>query len=171
MKINTIGRKVALKDSFVSYAEKKLEKLDKFFHEDSQATITVTVEKSWQTVEVAIKDRKMTFRSEKSAEQMEEAFDLAVDSLETQILKNKGKLSQRHKKYGYEYFDETLDEMDDYVIERQKAFLINAQSVDEAILEMNLLAHDFHMFRDIVTNDIHVVYKRKNGNYGVIIPE
>ncbi len=171
MKINTIGRKVVLKDNFITLAEKKLEKLEKFFSEDAVATITATVEKNHQTVEVSIKDRKLNYRSEKSAEQMNEALDNAVDTIETLIVKNKNKLAKRHKSRGYEYFDIAIEPEDDYHVEREKAFLVEALTVDEAILEMNMLGHNFYMFKDSVTNETHVVYKRKNGNYGVLIPQ
>ncbi len=171
MKINTIGRKVVLKDNFISLTEKKLEKLEKFFSEDAVVTVTATVEKNHQTVEVSIKDRKLNYRSEKSADQMNEALDMAVDTIETLITKNKSKLAKRHKSRGYEYFDVAIEPEDDYFVEREKAFLVEPLTVDEAILEMNMLGHNFYMFKDSVTNETHVVYKRKNGNYGVLIPQ
>ena len=91
MKITTKGRKVSLKDNFLQRVEDRLGKLDKFFSDNAEATVTVTVEKKWQTVEVAIKDRKLNFRSEQSADSMEIALEDAVDNLESQIIKNKEK--------------------------------------------------------------------------------
>ncbi len=171
MKVNTIGRKVVLKDNFIALAEKKLERLEKFFSDDAVVNVTATVEKNHQTVEVAIKDRKLNYRSEKSAEQMNEALDMAVDTIETLIVKNKNKLAKRHKSRGYEYFAVDIEPEDDYHVEREKAFLIEPLTVDEAILEMNMLGHSFYMFKDSTTLETHVVYKRKNGNYGVLIPQ
>ena len=129
------------------------------------------VEKKWQTVEISIKDRKLTFRSEKSADSMEQALDDAVENLEAQIIKNKEKI---HRKFnGYAYFDDlpSTDEDEDYEIVRKKVFALQPQSVDDAILEMNMLGHTFFMFKDIVTEEINVVYKRKDGKYGLLFPE
>ena len=172
MKVTTIGRKVSLKDNFLNRVEDRLGKLDKFFSDNAEATVTVTVEKKWQTVEIAVKDRKMQFRSEKSADSMELALEDAVDNLEAQIIKNKERI---HRKFnGYAYFDDLPvmeGEEDDYEIVRKKVFALEPQSVDDAILEMNMLGHTFLMFKDIVTEEINVVYKRKDGNYGLLIPE
>lgn len=172
MKATTIGRKVSLKDNFLQRVEDRLGKLDKFFSDNAEATVTVTVEKKWQTVEIAIKDKKLNFRSEKSADSMELALEDAVDNLEAQIVKNKEKI---HRKFnGYSYFDDLIgvnDDVDDYEIVRKKVFALRPQSVDDAILEMNMLGHTFFMFKDIVTEEINVVYKRKDGKYGLLIPE
>ncbi len=172
MKVTTIGRKVSLKDNFLQRVEDRLGKLDKFFSDNAEATVTVTVEKKWQTVEVAIKDRKMNFRSEQSADNMEVALDDAIDNLESQIVKNKERI---HRKFnGYAYFDDLAgvnDDVDDYEIVRKKVFSLQPQSVDDAILEMNMLGHNFFMFKDLVTEEINVVYKRKDGKYGLLLPE
>lgn len=171
MKVTTIGRKVSLKDAFLERVDNKLAKLDKFFSDNAAATVTVTVEKKWQTVEISIKDRKLMFRSEKSADSMEQALDDAVENLEAQIIKNKEKI---HRKFnGYAYFDDLppTDEDEDYEIVRKKVFALQPQSVDDAILEMNMLGHTFFMFKDIVTEEINVVYKRKDGKYGLLLPE
>ncbi len=172
MKVTTIGRKVSLKDNFLNRVEDRLGKLDKFFSDNAEATVTVTVEKKWQTVEIAVKDRKMQFRSEQSADSMELALEDAVDNLEAQIIKNKEKI---HRKFnGYAYFDDLPvpeGDEDDYEIVRKKVFALEPQSVDDAILEMNMMGHTFFMFKDIVTEEINVVYKRKDGNYGLLIPE
>ena len=103
MKINTTGRKCTLKPTFLSNVEEKLGKLDKFFPEEVQAHVTVTVEKDWQTVEITIKDRYASFRSEKSAPKMEVALEAAVEKLESMIVKNKSKISRKHKGSAYKY--------------------------------------------------------------------
>ena len=103
MKINTTGRKCTLKPTFLNSVEEKLGKLDKFFPEEVQAQVTVTVEKDWQTVEIAIKDKYASFRSEKSAPKMELALDAAVEKLESMIVKNKSKISRKHKGNAYKY--------------------------------------------------------------------
>lgn len=171
MKINTVGRKVALKPQFLQLVDEKLAKLNKFFSEEAVATVTVTVEKKWHTVEVSVKDRKATFRSEKSADQMENALEFAVDNLELQIVRNKGKIAQKFKGYNFSFPQTQSEEDDDYEVVRTKLFSLTPQSVDDAILEMNMLGHEFFMFKDIVTEEINVVYRRKDGNYGLLLPE
>ncbi len=174
MKISTTGRKCTLKPNFLNMVEEKLGKLDKFFPDEAQAYVTVTVEKDWQTVEVTIKDHSASFRSEKSAPKMELALESAVEKIESMIVKNKNKISRRHKNNSYKY--DALPvlqdaEEEEYEIVRKKVFNLEPQSVDDAILEMNMLDHTFFMFRDIVTDEINVVYKRKDGKYGLLLPE
>ncbi|MBE6878538.1 MAG: ribosome-associated translation inhibitor RaiA [Ruminococcaceae bacterium] len=176
MKINTTGRKCTLKPTFLSNVEEKLGKLDKFFPEEVQAHVTVTVEKDWQTVEITIKDRYASFRSEKSAPKMELALEAAVEKLESMIVKNKSKISRKHKGSSYKYEELPVlpvgeEEEEEYEIVRKKVFNLEPQSVDDAILEMNMLDHTFFMFKDIVTGEINVVYKRKDGKYGLLLPE
>ena len=176
MKINTTGRKCTLKPAFLNSVEEKLGKLDKFFPEEVQAHVTVTVEKDWQTVEITIKDRYASFRSEKSAPKMEIALEAAVEKLESMIVKNKNKLSRKHKGNNYKYEELPVlpvgeEEEEEYEIVRKKVFNLEPQSVDDAILEMNMLDHTFFMFKDIVTGEINVVYKRKDGKYGLLLPE
>ena len=176
MKINATGRKCTLKPNFLSMVEEKLGKLDKFFPEEVQAQVTVTVEKDWQTVEIAIKDRGASFRSEKSAPKMELALEAAVEKIESMIVKNKSKISRKHKGNAYKYEELPVlppdeAEEEEYEIVRKKVFNLEPQSVDDAILEMNMLDHTFFMFKDVVTGEINVVYKRKDGKYGLLLPE
>ena len=176
MKINTTGRKCTLKPAFLNSVEEKLGKLDKFFPEEVQAHVTVTVEKDWQTVEITIKDRYASFRGEKSAPKMEVALEAAVEKLESMIVKNKNKISRKHKGNNYKYEELPVlpvgeEEEEEYEIVRKKVFNLEPQSVDDAILEMNMLDHTFFMFKDIVTGEINVVYKRKDGKYGLLSPE
>ncbi len=172
MKINTTGRKVTLKPNFLNLVEEKLDKLDKFFPEEVQAFVTVTVEKDWQTVEITIKDGGVSFRSEKSAPKMELALEAAVEKLESQIIKNKNKISNKFKSnYKYELLPTVDEDEEEYEIVRKKVFDLEPQSVEDAIFEMNMLDHTFFMFKDIVTEEINVVYKRKDGKYGLLLPQ
>ena len=98
--ITCTGRKVNLKENFLEKAEKKLSKLNKFFSQEAEAQITVTVEKDWQTVEVTIKDKGFVTRCEKSADRMEDALDVAVDLLSRRIVKNRKRLENKiHQPY------------------------------------------------------------------------
>ena len=174
MKITCTGRKVNLKDAFIQRVETKLAKLDKFFSDSAEANVTVTVEKDWQTVEVTVKDKGFTSRAEKSADRMEDAFDAAVDLLTRRIVKNRKRLENRVYQPAVEEFALAAHEAEPeevYSIIREKRFSCKPSTVDEAILEMNMLGHTFFLFRDADTDEIHAVYRRKDGSYGVLIPE
>ncbi len=175
MKITTTGRKVGLKDNFLKRVETKLAKLDKFFSDSAEANVTVTVEKDWQTVEITVKDKGFTCRAEKSADRMEDAFDAAFDVLTRRIVKNRKKLENRvcqpavAEFAAAEHAEEAAE--DEYHVIREKHFSCKPSTVDEAILEMNMLGHTFFLFRDADTDDVHAVYRRHDGSYGLLIPE
>ncbi len=175
MKIIITGRKCTPRDSFKEHAEKKLAKVAKFFDESAQAKVTATVEKSSQIVEVTVASRGMIFRAEESAQNMNEALDNCIDAIIRQIRRNKTRLE---KKLRAGNLDEIIAETDAAVTEeeqfdvvRTKAVALKPESVEEAILQMNLLGHLFYMFRNAETGDVNVVYKRGAGGYGVIVPE
>ncbi len=174
MKITCVGRKVNLKQAFEDRVENRFEKLEKFFSSDATANVTVTVEKDWQTVEVTVRDHSFTYRAEKEAQKMEDAFDNAVDLLERRIVKNRKRLQDRKTAHNFEVFDsyeQDFKQEDDYNIIREKRFSCKPASVEEAILNMEMLGHSFYLFRDASTDEIQLVYKRKDGFYGVLIPE
>ncbi|MBQ3151597.1 MAG: ribosome-associated translation inhibitor RaiA [Clostridia bacterium] len=174
MKITVIGRKCTIRDSFKEHAEKKLSKVERFFDNEAEAKVTATVEKSCQIVELTVATKGMYFRAEESAQNMNEALDDCVDSIIRQIRRNKTRLE---KKLRTGSLDDALaevnavDEEVDFEVVRTKAVTVKPQSIDEAILQMNLLGHLFYLFRNSETDAINVVYKRNDGGYGVIIPE
>lgn len=176
MKITCTGRKVTLKEAFLERVEKKLAKLDKFFSDDAQAQVTVTVEKDWQTVEITVRDKGFASRAEKSGDRMEEAFDSALELLTRRIIKNRKKLENRvcqpavQDYIAQEYTSgDPVDEQYDVI--REKHFIVKPCTVEEAILQMNMLGHAFFLYRDADTDSVQVVYRRKNGSYGVLVPE
>ncbi len=179
MKYNIVGRKVNLKDNFKERVYKKLGKFEKIYSDDAEAVVTVTLEKNRQTVEVTIRDNGMMYRAESTALEMNDALDAVVDILGGQIRKNKTKLSKKLKPESFEqYFSEEFSDDDsmameeeDYSVVRTKSFSVKPLSVEEAILQMNMIGHQFFMFRNSNTNEINVVYKRKNGSYGLLEPE
>ena len=172
MKITVIGRKCTPRENFKVRAEKRLAKLEKFFDADAEAKITATVEKSEQIVEVTIFYDGMFFRSQERAVNMNDALDRCVDSLVRQIRKNKTRVEKRLHEGAFEPFD-AIDEFeseDNYEVVRSKEISLKPQSVEEAILQMNLLDHQFYMFLNSANDKICVVYARKDGGYGLIIP-
>lgn len=173
MKTTCNGRKVSLKDSFVERVEKRLTKLDKFFDDQAEANVTVIVEKNHHRVEITVRDHSFVARAERCGEQMEEAFDAAADVLTKNIVKNRKKLSeklQRHIPGDADFMPETEEE-ETYHLIREKHFVVKPAMVDEAILQMNMLGHSFYLFRDAETDEINAVYARRDGSYGLLIPE
>ena len=178
MKITITGRKVNLRDSFKELVNKKLSKFERFFGDDAEANVTVTLEKNRQTVEITVRSKGYIYRAEQTSDDMNDALDTAVDRLAGQIRKNKTKLDKRLKTEKpaavYEPLEEDqpeVEEESEFQIIRSKKFQISAMDIDEAILQMNMLGHEFFMFRNDFTNEINVVYRRHDGNYGLLEPE
>ena len=173
MKITVIGRKCTPRDSFKERAEKRLKKVEKFFGADAEAKITATVEKNEQIVEVTIYHDGYIFRSQKRAQNMNDALDRCADSIVRQIRKNKTRVEKKLRQGAFEVYDaiDSFEAEDDYDIVRSKEITLKPQSVEEAILQMNLLDHQFYVFLNSANEKICVVYSRKDGGYGLIIPD
>lgn len=175
MKITYIARNVNLKDNFKERVEKKLGKFERIFSDTAEATVTVTLHKNRQTVEVTIRDNGMLYRAEHSCDEMNDAVDKVVDVIGGLIRKNKTKLEKKNKSVSAidtfaSDFDFEDEEEDTFEIAKTKTIPVKPMSVEEAILQMNLLNHQFYMFEDADTNDISLVYKRKDGRYGLLVP-
>jgi putative sigma-54 modulation protein len=174
MKLTFIGRKVNLKDNFKELAAKKLSRFDRFFGEDAEAKVVVTVEKNHQTVEITIFSRGMIYRAEARASEMNVALDEVIASLGSQIRRNKKRLSKKFSTAELPIPEDDLseeDEQNSFQLVRRKCFVVKPMSVDEAILQMELLEHQFYMFRNEETGEISVVYRRKGGGYGLLEPD
>ncbi|MCY1713175.1 ribosome hibernation-promoting factor, HPF/YfiA family [Caproiciproducens galactitolivorans] len=176
MKISITGRKVNLRDNFKELATKKLSRFDRIFDEDAQANVVVTLERNRQTVEITIKSRGRIYRAEATDFEMNDALDQVISALGRQIRKNKTRLEKEiHStaldQYVQDYLHSPEEESGEYNIVRKKHFFVKPLSVEEAILQMNLLGHQFFMFRDEESGEINVVYKRKDGNYGLLEPD
>lgn len=173
MKITIVGRKVNLRNNFKELAERKLSKFNRIFDEDAEATVTVTVERNRQTVEITVKQRGMIYRAEETSLEMNEALDHVIAALGRQIRRNKTRL-ERAKKVNAEidFPDALYDEPDEEIqVARVKHFFVKVMTPEEAILQMNMLGHQFFMFRDDQSGEINVVYRRKEGDYGLLVPE
>lgn len=170
MEILIRGTKVEITDSMRNYAKEKLSKLDKYFVDQKlEASVLVKVHNYLQKIEVTIPLKSLILRAEEEQEDFYAAVDLVINKLERQIRKNKSKLQKRDKVRTKEFnLDDLIPiEENDEIVKRKK---INVKPMDteEALLEMQLLGHDFYMFKDSDTNAICVLYKRKNGGYGII---
>ena len=175
MNITITARKTSVRDSFRERIEKKLAKLDRFFDEDAKAIVTVTNEGDRETVEVTIQARGMFYRAEKTTSDRFDSLEAVVDSLFRQIVKNKNRLGKRLRDSAFapqnlEVGEENERPEGDYHVERVKRFALRPMSVEEAILQMNLVGHEFFVFLNAESNETNVVYKSHNGTYGVLEP-
>lgn len=170
MKTTYVTKKLSLSEKEKQTIERKLLKLDKFFTNEAKAAITFTVVREEVTVEVTVMDHGMLFRGERSAIDKMLALDEIIDLLIRQVRKNKTRLT----KTLYEDtpdFDPWDEGEDDYNLVRTKEVFLRPMDLDEAIMQMNLLDHNFFMFLDSETDRISVVYRRKDGQYGLIRSE
>lgn len=182
MKFVFTDKKVNLPDAVHKYAEKKVGKLDRFFREDATAAITFSVEKERNNkVEITIRSSGTIFRVSESTSDMHASIDAAVTTLERQIRKNKTRLEKRLRQGAFERavdagevstFAPEEPEEGEYRIVRSKTFPIKPMTRDEAILQMNLLEHNFFAFRNEEAGGAFaVVYRRNDGDYGIIEDE
>ena len=178
MKFTFTCKKISLNDSVKAYAEKKIGKLEKYFKEEPEATVTFAVEKKNRCiVEVMLRGANGTlFRAvcEDADGDMRGAIDEAVGQIDRKIRKNKTRLAKNLRPDALvstvpAEFDVVED--NDFDIIRTKRFSVKPMTTDEAVLQMNLLGHSFYVFRNIETNAVCVVYHRNNGGYGLIETE
>ena len=178
MKFTFTCKKIALNDSIKEYAEKKISKLDRYFPAEADAFVTFAVEKKNRcTVEVTIRAANGTlFRAQQQDTDgdMRGAIDAAVSFIDRRIRKNKTRLAKNLRSEALTpdvpaEFDVAEDV--EFNVVRTKRFALVPMTIDEAILQMNLLDHPFYMFRNVDTEEVCVVYQRKSGGYGLIVPE
>lgn len=175
MKITVVCRQITVDDDVKALVAKKLARLDKYFEREGDATVTFSKKRNRENLELTINAANTLFRSEVEDESLQNALDRSMDAIERQIRKNKTRLAKRLRAGVFnevpEYISlEEPDEDAEFVI-RTKSFQFKPMSVEEAILQMNLLGHQFFVFENQDSGDICVVYKRKDGAYGLIAPE
>lgn len=169
MKINMIGRKITIKESTKEYIEKKLSKLDKFFNAEPEARVVVGTVKDMEYVEATVYAAGMIFRAEITDVDATTAIDRIEDIIERQIRKNKTRLAKKLKsEYTVDIEPSSNEKSNEFDIIKTKRFAIKPMNPEEAVLQMNLLGHDFFVFKNDETNEMNVVYKRKDGKYAVI---
>ncbi len=176
MKITIVGRKLNVYEDTREMIVKKLAKLDKYFKAtgDPEAAVTLSRKRNVSSLEVTINAGGTLFRSEVEADDFRIALDQTVDHIEGQIRKNKTKLAKRLRENVIDMAvipDPVEDTPDDEPIIRVKQFEFKPMTAEEAIMQMNLLGHQFFVFNDDQTNVTCVVYKRHDGGYGLLVPE
>ena len=171
MKVNIIGRQMNVWDEMKKVIETKLQKLDKYFSDECTATVTLSCKHNQKCLEITIVSSGTIFRSEVEDETFRNALDRSVYLIERQIRKNKTRLERRLKSGAFESgiteTGEDFEEEPEFHI-RRKSFSIKPMSAEEAIMQMNLLQHEFFVFRNSETEEISVVYKRHDNTYGLI---
>ena len=174
MKITIYAKQMTVRESLKAIIEKKLSKFDKFFGEETEAFVTCKTRKGAKIIEITVNYGSTTFRSEEESDTFITALDRASEGLERQIRKNKTRLEKMVKRDAFVISD--VDDDDEYVDEpefeiRTKSFPFKPMTTEEAILQMKLLGHSFFAFTDAETSEVAVVYRRKDGGYGMIGPE
>ena len=171
MKFNIRGKNVDVTPAIKSYIEEKIGRLDKYLESpsDVSASIVVKVRGKEQIIEVTI---QIILRGEESHDVLYAAIDLVSDKIERQIRKNKTKLKKRKEKnnfidFNYE-FEVNKDEEKDEKIVKRKAIEMKPMNEEEALLQMDLLGHEFFVFKNTDSECVSILYKRKDGNYGII---
>ncbi len=180
MNIIISGKQIELTDGIKGAIEEKLGRLDFYLHPETEVKVTVSAKKSRQKIEVTvIPISGPIVRAEDSEENLYAAIDVVYDKLNKQLRRYKSKLQDKHQdNKSIRYEDVNLDNGEDIVpvqedeinivIERNKKFEMKPMSAEEAVLQMELVGHEFYMFRNITTDGISIVYKREHGGYGLI---
>ena len=172
MKNNIRGDKIEVTKAIREYIEGKLTRLDRYFEkpEDITAYVIIRVRNNEQIIEVTVPTRVFTLRAEESHKDLYAAIDLVIDKLERQIRKNKTRLTTKYDNLMDFHFDidDAKEEQNDNKILKRKNIEMKPMDEEEAILQMELLNHDFFVFKNIDEECVSVLYQRKNGGYGII---
>ena len=170
------GKNIDVTPGLKSCIEQKLGKLERYFTPETEIIVTLSVEKERQKIEVTIPVKGHIIRSEQSSNDMYVSIDLVEEVIERQLRKYKNKLVARYQEgsnFKQEFFEseDTSSEDDEIKIIRTKRFGIKPMFPEDACIQMDLLGHDFYVFFNAETEEVNVVYKRKNGTFGLIEPE
>ena len=174
MKFIISGKNIEVTPGLKDAIEQKLGKLERYFTPETEINVTLSVEKGRQKIEVTIPVKGNIIRSEQTSNDMYVSIDMAVDLLERMIRKYKTKISKYGKgelKFNDEFMEEDVDNHETVTITKSKKFAIKPMDVEEACVQMELLGHNFFVFRNAETFEVNVVYKRKDKTYGLIEPE
>lgn len=178
MEINVRGKNIEVTPALVNYTQKKLGKLAKFFDKAAEAQVMLSVIRDEHIVEVTVIVGGLILRGEESTGDMYASIDKVIDKLEKQVAKYKTRLNKAMRKNGVRPSAFRLAEKrrkedieEDARVVKTKRFPLKPMDLEEAIMQMNLLGHDFFVFANAETETVNVLYKRKDGNYGLIEPE
>ena len=176
MKFTFTEKKMDSSEELRAYATKKIGKLDRFFREESDTSVTFSLERGRHIAEVTLRNNGMFYRVSEATGDMYASIDSAVASIDRQIRKNKTRLEKRLREGALNQAEESAvvaaeeaEEEDEFKIVRTKRFSIKPMAPEEAILQMNLLGHEWFVFKNQDNDErVAIVYKRKSGGYGLI---
>jgi len=174
MQINIRGEKIVVTSAIKEYVEEKMSKMDRYFEnpEDIKCSVLVKVKNNEQKIEVTVPTSKFTLRAEERNDDLYAAIDLVIDKLERQIRKNKTRLNNKYKntpafEMNFAFESEDEEEAVSKIVKR-KNIEMKPMDEEEAILQMELINHDFFVFKNIEEECVSVIYKRKDGSVGII---
>ena len=175
MKINITGKNIEMTEGLKAAVEEKIGKLDKYFAPDTIAKVTLSVEKERQKIEVTIPVKGNIIRSEQVSDDMYVSIDMVVEIIERQVTRYKKRIVDQEQDAAFfqnQFLEEEDDsDADDISIIRSKRFAVKPMYPEDACVQMELLGHNFYVFRNAETDEVNVVYKRKGNTYGLIEPE
>ncbi len=174
MKFIISGKNIEVTDGLRAAVEEKIGKLEKYFTEDAEIHVTLSVEKDRQKIEVTIPVKGSIIRSEQVSSDMYVSIDLVEEVIERQLKKYKTKLTDKKQGAGFfkqEYIEREFLEDEDVQILRTKKFDMKPMYPEDACVQMELLGHNFYVFCNAETEQVNVVYKRKGNTYGLLEPE
>lgn len=168
------GRNIDVTEGLKAAIHEKIGKLEKYFNQDTEVIVTLSVEKDRQKIEVTIPVKGNIIRSEQVSSDMYVSIDLVEEIIERQLKKYKNKIvdkKQNRESFSSTFIDQEYNDDDSVKIVRTKKFAIKPMDPEEACIQMELLGHDFFVFTNSETDEVNVVYKRKGNTYGLIEPE
>ena len=175
MKFVIVGKNIDVTPGLKQAIEEKIGKLEKYFTPDTEIHVTLSVEKDRHKIEVTIPVKGSIIRSEQVSNDMYVSIDLVEEIIERQLKKYKTKIIDKEQEAGVnfkqEYIDRDFQDEDEIKIVRSKRFGIKPMYPEDACVQMELLGHNFYVFRNAETEEVNVVYKRKGNTYGLIEPE
>ncbi|MEW6172383.1 MAG: ribosome-associated translation inhibitor RaiA [Bacillota bacterium] len=176
MQITVRGKNIKVTDALRNYVEKRLAKLDRYFNNFGEAQVTLSVERENHRIEVTIPVNGMILRGEEATHDMYAAVDVVVEKLEKQVERYKKRFNRRARQIANSGVEAPAPEIKEEPVEensvvRVKRFTMKPMNIDEALMQINLLGHSFFVFTNAETEAVNVIYRRKDGNYGLIEPE
>ncbi len=173
MHFNLTSRNLEITPAMENVLDKKLAKLDRFFNADAEAYVHLSMNKDIAKIEITVPVKGSTIRCEQEGIDLYSLMDDAVDAMEKQLKKYRGKLKDFYQSgaaFNKEYVEEPEPEEEPIRIVRTKRFAVKPMDAEEACLQMELLGHSFYMFLNSETNEVNVVYRRNDGAFGIIEP-
>ena len=168
------GRNIDVTEGLKSAIHEKIGKLERYFTPDTEVHVTLSVEKERQKIEITIPMKGNIVRAEQTSDDMYVSIDLVEEIIERQLRKYKNKIVDRQQaaaSLSKAFVEEEIEDDDEIKIIRSKRFAMKPMDPEEACVQMELLGHDFYVFRDAISDEVNVVYKRKDHTFGLIEPE